>query len=133
LTADARQLVERLFDALNRRARDEIAGLCHQEVEFVPVAGELAGHATAYRGHAGLADYLHEIERVWDELLLTVADAHADGELILVSGRVYARSREIGLRDLPVTWLWRLKEGLFVYGRMFDDPAEALHVLRAGT
>ncbi len=130
MTAEPGLLIERLFDAFNRRAGAEIAALCHEEVEFAPMTGALAGRTTAYRGREGLVEYLGDVERVWEELLVTVHDTYVEGELILAAGRVYARSREIGLRDLPVTWHWRLKDGLFLYGRVFDDPAEALQALR---
>lgn len=128
---DPAQLIKRLFDAFNRRSRSEILALCHEEVEFMPVTGRLAGRPTAYRGREGLSQYLADVNRVWEELLVTVQDTYAEPDLILATGRVYARSRELGLRDLPVTWHWRLKNGLFVYGRVFDDPIEGLQALRA--
>lgn len=69
--------------------------------------------------------YLADVDRTWEELLVTVQKVHIDGEVVLARGRVYARSRKAGLRDLPVTWHWRLRDRLFAYGRVFDGPTAA--------
>ena len=42
---DASELVERLFDAFNRRDAAAIVALCDEEMEFYPVTAEEAGAA----------------------------------------------------------------------------------------
>jgi ketosteroid isomerase-like protein len=119
-------LVERLFNAFNRRDADAIVALCSEEMEFVAVTGDEVGRPNPYRGQDGLREYLADVERVWEELLITPATVEPRGDRLLVCGRVYVRSRELGLRDMPASWVWYLNEGLFVRGEVFADPDLAI-------
>jgi len=53
------------------------------------------------------------------------------GSSLLVRGRAYARSRPLGIRDVPVAWIWDLEGDKFVRGEVFRDPEEALQRLTA--
>jgi len=48
------------------------------------------------------------------------------GDRVLVFGRVYARGEGGYITDSPTQWLWELKDGLIVSGRVFTNRAEAL-------
>ncbi len=125
--ADDRELIERLFDAFNRRDADEIAELCDAGMEFFPVGtAEAVGRTAPYMGPAGLQDYLGDVERAWEELLIRPKLVERHDESFLVRGRVYARSRELGIRDIPVAWIWDVADGRFVRGEVFMDPEQAL-------
>ena len=47
------------------------------------------------------------------------------GNSLLVRGRAYARSRHLGIRDVPVAWIWDLSGDRFVRGEVFRDLEEA--------
>lgn len=120
-------LVERLFSAFNRRDADAIVALCAEDMEFLAVTGEEVGREVPYRGREGLREYLADVERVWEELLITPSTVESRGPRLLVCGRVYLRSRELGIRDMPAAWIWRVGEnGLFDHGEVFADPARAI-------
>lgn len=119
-------LVGRLFHAFNQRDAEEIVGLCSEQMEFVAVTGEEAGRESPYRGRQGLRDYLADVEKVWEELLITPGRVERRGDRLLVVGRVYVRSRELGIRDMPVAWIWELRDGSFVRGEVFADPEQAV-------
>jgi len=119
-------LVRRLYECFNRRDAACIVELCDAAMEFFPVVtAEAVGRDAPYRGEAGLRDYLADIGGVWEELQISPAEVEARGERLLVRGRVYARSRELGIRDLPVAWIWQLRDGRFVRGEVFPDPEDA--------
>lgn len=118
-------LVERLFDAFNHRDAAGIAAICDEEMEFFPVTAEEVGRPAPYTGSAGLHDYLDDVSRVWEELLITAQDVLAREDRLLIQGRVYLRSRESGIRDMPAAWIWELRDGLFIRGEVFVDPIEA--------
>jgi serine phosphatase RsbU (regulator of sigma subunit)/ketosteroid isomerase-like protein len=125
-------LVGRLFHAFNQRDAVAIVSLCAPEMEFLTVTGSEAGHDAPYRGPDGLREYLADVERVWESLLITLGTVERQGSRLLTFGRVYVRSRELGIRDMPVAWIWNVEDGLFVRGEVFVDPAEAvLHFDRA--
>ncbi len=119
-------LVGRLFHAFNQRDAVAIVALCAPEMEFLTVTGAEAGHEAPYRGPDGLREYLVDVERVWEALLITLGTVERRGHRLLASGRVYVRSRELGIRDMPVAWIWDVEDGLFVRGEVFADPAEAV-------
>ncbi|HEX7059660.1 MAG TPA: nuclear transport factor 2 family protein [Solirubrobacterales bacterium] len=120
-------LVERLFDAFNNRDTEEIAAVCSEEMEFFPPAtAEAVGRKTAYVGPSGLYDYLIDVAEVWEELQITPSELERWGAQLLVLGRVYARSREHGIRDMPAAWVWEVRDERFVRGVVFPDPEDAI-------
>lgn len=123
-----RELVERLFDCFNRRDPTGIVELCDEGMEFFPViTAEVVGREAPYAGPAGLGDYLADVAEVWEELQITASELERRGSSLLVRGRVYARSRELGIRDVPIAWIWEVnEEGRFVRGEVFPDPEQAV-------
>lgn len=125
-------LVERLFDAFNRRDVEELERLCDERLRFPStVTAEAVGRETPYEGPQGLHEYLEDTARLWEELLVTPGRIEERAGRVLVRGRVYARSREEGIRDLPLGWVWEIRDGRFVRGAVFLDPEEAVAAFRA--
>lgn len=119
-------MVRRLFHAFNQRDVEEIVGLCASEMEFVAITAEEVGRGAPYIGPGGLREYLADVERIWEELLITPGKVERREDQLLVIGRVYLRNRELGIRDMPVGWIWRVQGDLFVRGEVFADPGEAV-------
>jgi serine phosphatase RsbU (regulator of sigma subunit)/ketosteroid isomerase-like protein len=120
-------LVERLYESFNRRDVTGIVGICDEEMGFFPSGtAEALGRDAPYVGPAGLQEYMADVAEVWEELLITPSELERRGESLLVRGRVYARSRELGIRDVPVAWIWGVREGRFVRGEVFSDPEQAV-------
>ena len=119
-------MVERLYDAFNRRDAVGIVAVCHDEMEFFPmVTAGAVGRGAPYSGREGLREYLDDVATVWEELQISPSQLEQEGGTLLVRGRVYARSRELGIRDMPVAWIWELRGEVFVRGEVFPDPEQA--------
>ena len=129
----AQELVERLFDAFNRRDAAAIVDLCDERMEFFAVTADEAGRSNPYVGKEGLSSYLDDVARIWEELLITPTQVEQQGDSLLVRGRVYLRSRALGIRDMPAAWIWDLREGLFMRGRVFVDPEDAVRSFSRAT
>jgi ketosteroid isomerase-like protein len=125
MTESERIMVERLYEAFNRRDEAAIAALCDERMEFFPVTAEALGRRDPYVGPAGLHEYLDDIARVWEELLILPKQVEVADTRLLVRGRVYLRSRELGIRDMPAAWVWELEGARFVRGEVFADPERA--------
>jgi ketosteroid isomerase-like protein len=119
-------LIGRLFHAFNQRDEEAIGLLCSPRMEFFAVTAEEVGRSAPYVGPEGLRDYLDDVERIWEELLITPSCVDCRDDRLLVIGRVYVRNRELGIRDMPVAWIWQIDEGRFVRGEVFADPEEAV-------
>jgi ketosteroid isomerase-like protein len=91
----------------------------------VPTASH-ADHEGPYLGHDGIRCYFEDVGRVWQELRVVPQDFHRLEDGVLVTGRVYARGEGGLLVDSPANWVWRVRSGLVVSGRVFEDRAEAL-------
>jgi ketosteroid isomerase-like protein len=120
------ELVERLYLAFNRRDPDGIVEVCDEEMEFFPyeTAGQV-GREAPYVGREGLREYLADAAQVWEELQITPGQLEEIGDQLLVRGRVYVRSKEHGIRDMPVAWIWQVSDGRFVRGEVFPNPSAA--------
>jgi ketosteroid isomerase-like protein len=120
-------LVRRLYECFNLRDEACIFELCDDSMEFFPVVTrEAVGRVAPYTGPAGLRDYLADVSQAWEELQIIPSEIEARGEALLVRGRVYARSREFGIRDVPAAWIWHLRDGRFVRGEVFPDAEQAV-------
>jgi serine phosphatase RsbU (regulator of sigma subunit) len=127
---DERGKVGRLYEAFNRRDAEAIAELCDHRLAFFPIGtAEEIGRDAPYTGPEGLREYLDDVERAWDELEITPKVVERHGSSLLVRGRAYARSRQLGIRDMPVAWIWDLTSGKFTRGEVFRDPEEAVRRL----
>lgn len=119
-------LVERLYECFNRRDEAGIVEFCDEQMEFYPVVtAEAVGRSAPYSGSSGLHDYLTDVAKVWEELQITASQVERRGDRLLVRGRVYARSRELGIRDVPVAWIWQVRGERFVRGEVFLDSEQA--------
>ncbi len=120
-------LISRLYNAFNQRDADAIVELCSPQMEFFAVTAEEVGRTAPYVGPDGLRDYLADVARIWEELLITASRVERRGERLLVVGRVYVRNRELGIRDMPVAWIWTVEGERFVRGEVFADPEQAVN------
>jgi len=120
-------LVERLYDCFNRRDEACIAEICDEEMAFFPiVTAEAIGRDAPYSGPAGLRRYFADVAEVWEELQISPSRVEEADGVLLVRGRVYARSRLLGIRDMPIAWVWEVRDGQFVRGEVFPDPEQAV-------
>jgi ketosteroid isomerase-like protein len=120
------EIVRQVFAAFERRDVEAVVALSAPEIVFEPVTSRLAAGGHPYRGHEGMRHYFEDVSRVWQELRPSPEAFHegADG-LVVATGRVYAWG--VGrVIDSPAGWLWRLRDGKLVYGRIFETPAGAL-------
>jgi ketosteroid isomerase-like protein len=121
------ELVERLYRCFNRRDEACIVALCDEEMKFFPVGtAEAIGRNAPYSGKSGLHDYLVDVAEVWEELKITPSQVDRRGDRLLVRGRVYTRSRDLGIRDVPIAWIWEVRDERFVHGEVFPDPERAV-------
>jgi ketosteroid isomerase-like protein len=118
--------VKRLFDAFNRRDPAGIVELCDEGMEFYAATASEVGRSEPYVGLEGLSEYLDDVATVWEDLLITPMEVEERDDSLLVRGRVYLRSRALGIRDMPTAWIWDLRGERFIRGRVFIDPEEAI-------
>ena len=124
------ELVKATFAAFAARDVEAVVALSAPDIEFVAVTGEHAGRTEPYRGHDGMRQYFRDVASVWEELRLSPREFRASGDLILVTGRVSARSRSRTVTG-STGWLWRVRDGKVVYVRVYGSAADATAAFEA--
>jgi ketosteroid isomerase-like protein len=117
-------VVEAVFAAFAERDVERVLELIDPEVEFTALTNDFAGRTEPYRGHEGIREYFRDVAQVWDELRLTPRDYREVAGCVLVVGRVTARS-SARIVDGSTGWLWRVRDGRVVFGRVYASAADA--------
>jgi ketosteroid isomerase-like protein len=125
------ELVKAMFAAFAARDLETVLAVADPDIELTSVTGEQAGRTQPYRGHDGLRAYFRDVAAVWEELRLTPREFRAEGELILVTGKVSARSSSRTVTG-STGWVWRVRDGKVVYVRVYGSAADAIAAVEAG-
>jgi ketosteroid isomerase-like protein len=122
-------VVKEVYAAFAARDLERVEAVLDPDVVFVAVTGGLIGRTEPYRGHEGMREYFTDVARIWDELVLTPREFEEVGDAILVTGRVSARSPSRMISG-STGWVWRVRDGLVVYVRVYASAAEAKAAVR---
>ena len=119
------QIVRELVEAFNARDLDAAFAVLHPEAELHPLRAQLEGKA--YVGHEGLRELLADFDQDWEYVQMDPEEFREADDKVLVLGRLRARARASGMDlDVPMGFVWTLREGEVVHGRTFSDQAEAV-------
>jgi ketosteroid isomerase-like protein len=124
------EVVKATFAAFAARDLEGVLALAHPDIELTAVTGEYAGRTEPYRGHDGMREYFRDVAAIWEDLRLTPREFRADGDLIVVTGKVSARSRSRTVTG-STGWLWRVTDGKVTVIRVYASAADALAALAA--
>lgn len=120
------EIVRAMYAAFERRDVEGALRHVHPDAEFRPFAtAQLAGQDEPYRGHDGIRRYFADVGELWDEFTLEALDYRAAGTSVVVFGRVRAMGPAAEV-DADATWVWKLRDGLAVEGRVFSTGGDAL-------
>ena len=122
-------IVRALFDAFAQRDIARVEKLISDEMEFHAVTAEMAGRKGPYVGHAGMDQYFQDVESIWEEIRLTPIDFEEVGDVILVTGRVWARGSG-RVVDSSTGWIFKVRDGRLVWAQVFESAAEAAAAAR---
>ena len=125
------EVVKATFAAFAARDIEAVLALASPDIEFTAVTGEQAGRSEPYRGHDGMRQYFRDVASVWEELHLSPREFRASDHLILVTGRVSARSRSRTVSG-STGWIWRVRDGKVVYVRVYASAADATAAFEEG-
>ena len=126
--AENTEIVRRVFEAFSRRDLGTLIALADPELVFQPATARVAGRAEPYRGHEGLRAYLADVGRVWQELRSEPEEFVEVGDRVACTGRVYAWG--VGrVIDAPAGWVWRLRDGRIVEGRVYETRRAAFEAV----
>jgi ketosteroid isomerase-like protein len=121
-----REIVQRSFDAWSRRDLEALLELYDEDVKIMPLTGTRV-ESGGYQGHEGAAQYLEEIEDVWEQMHPYAEDLQVSGDTVVVIGGCRVRGRESGAEtNTAMAWVIRLHEDRIVSTRAYPDAGAAL-------
>jgi ketosteroid isomerase-like protein len=118
-------VIRAVFEAFAERDVEGVIAHAHTDIEFSAVTGDHAGRTAPYRGHDGLREYFRDVAAVWDELRIVPGEFRRDGDTILVTGRVSARSPARIVAG-STGWIWRMNDGKAAHVRVYPSAADAM-------
>jgi ketosteroid isomerase-like protein len=125
MSAQTVETVRRLVEAFNDRDLDAMVAEIEPDAELRPLRAEL--EAKVYRGHDGLREMLADFDEDWEFVQLDAEELRDADDEVVVLGRLRARGRTSGVDlDVPIGFVWKLREGKGAYFKTYSKPADAL-------
>ena len=119
------ETVRQGFAAFNDRAVEDVVGLCEPDCEWFPFRAQLEG--MVYRGHAGVRQFVRDMDEDWEVFRIDPAEFHDRGERVAVIGHVTALGRGSGVDVESVAgFVFELRAGRIARLVSHSDPAAAL-------
>ena len=118
------EVVKAVYAAFAERDVETVLALSDPSILFSPVTGDYAGRTEPYHGHDGLRQYFRDVAEVWDDLRVFPSQFRQNGDTILVTGRVSARSPSRIVAG-STGWVWRVDGGLVTFARVYASAGEA--------
>ena len=114
-----------MVEAFNDRDLDVLAQYMEADADLYPMRAQLEGKA--YRGVEGVRQMLADFDQDWEFVHMDAEEFRDAGDQVVLLGRLQARGRASGVDlDVPMGFVWRLREGKVVYARSFSEQADAL-------
>jgi ketosteroid isomerase-like protein len=126
------EILKRASAAIGEYNLEALLPLASDELELHPAIAAAFVGATIYRGKEGARRYLADIKEVFEDLRFEPLSFSAWGDYLVCPTKVLGHGRTSGADiDLVMTAIWRMREGLFVWGAAFFDRAEGLKAIGA--
>ena len=105
------ELVKAVYEAFAGRDEARLTALLSDDcvLQFEGTA-KIVGRTGAYVGHAGVRDYLRDVEQVWDGLVLHADDFRAVPGSVIVMGHITGHREGLDVRRSSV-WTWKVAQG----------------------
>ena len=127
--ADAARAV---MEAVSNRQLDVLLGRCHDDVEWYSFFAGL-NESGAYRGHAGLRQYVADMDETFEIVHAEVEDEVVVGDVVVLVGQIRYRGKESGLDDsMPAGWMLKFRGDKVLVFRAFREPEAVLEAVGSG-
>jgi ketosteroid isomerase-like protein len=111
------------------RSPSRLAEHCDPAIELVSPLSSVYGDP--YRGHAGIEDWLRDLDEAFAQWRISLEDLRVVGNAVIVTGRVHGRGRESGIDfEMPFAMVAYFgTDHLITRVRIYPDASEALEAV----
>jgi ketosteroid isomerase-like protein len=118
-------LVQRATAAFNARDVEAFIAELDPAAEVEPLRALL--ESKRYAGPEGAREMFADFDEDWEYLRLEIDDVREAGEEVVLLGRLLSRGRASRVDlEVPIGFVWRVRNGKLVHGKTFSEPADAL-------
>jgi ketosteroid isomerase-like protein len=120
------RIVRRLMSAFNQRDVEEVVELMDPGVEFfAPQTALSVDRNSSYQGHEGMRRYFDDVNGVWAALQVMPKEFRSKESHVVALGSIVGE-RDGAAVEAEVAWAWKLRDGKVVWGRVYQEPGQAL-------
>jgi len=118
------------FEAFNALDAERLVSLSAEDCEWLPFRAQLEG--SAYRGHAGIRQFLRDMAEDWEELRVDPLEFHDRSPLVVVVGqmRLLGRGSSVDIETLA-GFVFELRRGQIRRVTSYSNPEAALEAVDA--
>jgi ketosteroid isomerase-like protein len=113
--------VRRMWDAYHEEGLRGILAFAAPDAEWRPYSAK----GRVFHGSDEYGAYIDEMDRNQQVVEAQLVEVHAEGDLVVVSGRLRIRGPE-GLEDNPMHWVHRFRDGKIVLTTSYPNMDQAL-------
>jgi ketosteroid isomerase-like protein len=121
-------LFRMLIDAYNGGDVEAMVELMDPEVEWCPLSAQVEGDES-YRGRDGIRLWAANSAAVWDEIEARVDEVRVLDDTVLALGGLQGRFHSGVALKMDVAWVYRYRDGLMIWGRLYKKRAEAFEAV----
>jgi ketosteroid isomerase-like protein len=121
------EIARRFMEHVNRTG-ESLWEVLDPEIEWIiDPTGLLAG---TYRGHEGVKEFFERLRESFAETHVEIDDLIDAGDSVVVICRIRNRGIGSGMTvEQPVGWVYQVRKGRIVRGRIYFRPVEALEAV----
>jgi ketosteroid isomerase-like protein len=118
------EVVQRIFDALQRRDVEGMLPVCDPELEFISLIGAVEGRSS--HGHEGMRMFVADLSQAWDVWQPVAEHFESAGDAVLAIGQTHLRGKGSGV-EIEISWgqVFRFRNGKVLWSRIYSDRADA--------
>ena len=121
-------LAHEVIDAVERRDAERLVELTDGDVEWR--SAFVAGKEGGYRGHAGMREYVADMNDAWDIVRLDVDHEIGVGDVVVFVGRIHYRGKGSGVEaESESGYMLKFRDRRVVTFRPFRNPEGALEAV----
>jgi ketosteroid isomerase-like protein len=124
------EAIRSLIEHFNAGGRTAPVELLDPDFELETPFSSVSG--APYRGHAGIGQWLRELDEQFSEWQNRVDDIRENGDVVIVTGSLHVRGRVSGLEfEQPAAWVGHFgTDHRLTRARIYLDQAEAFKAAR---
>jgi ketosteroid isomerase-like protein len=116
------------LEAYNRRDVEAMVAVSHPDIEWYPLSAQVEGDES-FRGHGGLRKWWANMEATWEAIEASIDEVRDLEDATLAFGRLRGRWRSGVPVDAEVAWVYRFRDGLAIWGRVYTRREDALEAV----